>query len=113
MKDPKSEIEELRQLVAGRGNRHYSSELKARVMAYAERRYSEGASAKQVSDELGVNVHTLGFWRERKAYAKALLRPVRVIDETSDARIVLLVRNGIRVEGLSVEQLVEVLRHVR
>jgi hypothetical protein len=45
----------LRQLVAGRGNRHYSSELKARVMAYAERRYSEGASAKQVSDELGVN----------------------------------------------------------
>jgi hypothetical protein len=42
-----------------------------------------------------------------------VLRPVRVIDETSDARIVLLVRNGIRVEGLSVEQLVEVLRHVR
>jgi hypothetical protein len=55
----------------------------------------------------------LGFWRERKKNTKPVLRPVRVIDETSDARIVLLVRNGIRVEGLSVEQLVEVLRHVR
>lgn len=99
--------------MAGRGSRHYSPELKARVIAYAERRYTEGASAKHVSDELGVNVHTLGFWRERKKNAKPVLRPVRVIDETIDARIVLLVRNGIRVEGLSVEQLVEVLRHVR
>ncbi len=113
MEDPKSEVEELKRLVAGRGSRQYAPELKARVIAYAERRYNEGASAKNVSDELGVNVHTLGFWRERKANAKALLRPVRVIDQTSDARIVLLVRNGIRVEGLSVEQLVEVLRQVR
>jgi transposase-like protein len=113
MEDPKSEVEELKRLVAGRGGRHYSPELKARVIAYAERRYGEGASAKHVSDELGVNVHTLGFWRERKKNTKPVLRPVRVIDETSDARIVLLVRNGIRVEGLSVEQLVEVLRQVR
>jgi transposase-like protein len=113
MENSKSEVDELRQLVAGRGGRHYSPELKARVIAYAERRYTEGVSAKQVSDELGVNVHTLGFWRERKKNAKPMLRPVRVIDETSDARIVLLVRNGIRVEGLSVEQLVEVLRQVR
>jgi hypothetical protein len=60
-----------------------------------------------------VNVHTLGFWRERKANAKTLLRPVRVIDETSDARMVLLVRNEICVEALSVEQPVEVLRQVR
>lgn len=113
MEDPKSEVEELRQLVAGREGRHYASELKAKLIAYAERRYSEGASCKQVGDELGVNGHTLGFWRERTANARTPLRPVRVIDETSDARLVLLLRNGIRVEGLSVEQLIEVLRQVR
>ena len=97
MEDPKSEVEELKRLVAGRGSRHYSPELKARVIAYAERRYNEGASAKNVSDELGVNVHTLGFWRERKANAKALLRPVRVIDETSDVSVTVqidVVRNS-------------------
>ena len=47
--------------MAGRGSRHYSPDLKARVIAYAERRYTEGASAKHVSDERGVNVHMRGF----------------------------------------------------
>ena len=113
MEDLKSEVEGLRQLVAARGSRHYSAELKAKVLAYAERRYREGASVSQVAKEVGVNVQTLSFWQERKANAQAPLRPVRIIDETSEARIVLLSRNGIRVEGLSVEQLIDVLRQVR
>ena len=115
MQEPTSEVEELKQLIAHRGGskRNYPPELKARVNNYASQRYGEGAKPKEVAEELGMNAHTLTSWRERRVGPQSPLRPVRVIDEVDEGRIVVLVRNGIRVEGLSLEQLIEVLRHVR
>lgn len=83
--------------MAGRRGRHRSRELQARMIGYAGRSYNESSSPKQVSNELAVNVHRLGFWRDRKANAKTLRPIAHVMDESRDAGIVLRVRNGMLV----------------
>lgn len=108
-----------------RGYRQYSRELRTDIKAHAASRVYQGASYKQVAKELGLAEATLLSWCKDAAAKKAResqpmgFRAVEVRaqrdhepgSESSSCRTkptsrpVVVLPNGIRVEGLSVEEL--------
>ena len=96
----------------------YRAELRSRAMAYLRERERAGATLTAVSRELGIRCQTLQRWlaaaeRKSRPEPRAGFRPVTVGlgSASGPARWVrILGPCGIRVEGLSVAELVTVLR---
>jgi hypothetical protein len=109
-----SEAEELRQeiigkQVSGRG-RKYGVELRTRAVAYLWKREAMGATAWQVSREVGVPWRTLLRWGQDAK--PETFRRVTVGSPKLEARRVITVYGprGLRIEGLSPAELAELLR---
>jgi transposase-like protein len=105
--------QELAQAVAGRrgAERRYPADLKERAVVVFRERRAAGASLRSVAQELGLRALTLSRWESRAARR---FRPVRVATPDSAppcaSRPVVVTRNGDRVEGLELEQVVALLR---
>lgn len=95
---------ELSRHARGRGKR-YGAELRARVVAFAERRRRAGASWASIGEELGMKFESVRRWCLREATSTAIaMRAVEVVPEASGrVRVVC-------VGGLTVEQAAEILR---
>ena len=79
-------------------------------MEFARGRRAEGASWKQIAGELGMRFETVRRWCAREA-SRSGLRPVVVVDAEAPGRGVAVVSSsGHRVEGLSLEDAIAVLR---
>lgn len=122
------EVESLRaELSRWRGlRRRYPEDLKGRALAFARKRRKAGASYDAVAAELGISVMTVWEWlkgpagkRRLKAGKKpALLRPALLPVEVVAAKEgdpgkggpVLVTKDGVRVEGLSIEEIAALLR---
>jgi transposase-like protein len=113
-------LSELKQLVlASRPVRgRFSDGMRERLVAYAKRRWEQGASIKAVAAELGVNHCTLSYWRARLGLPKktrpgspktAVLKRVKVIAEGQPG-FTLHGGCGTRVDGLALGELAELLR---
>ena len=95
--------------------------LREQIADFARRRSEDGSSHWQVADELGLSRSTLQIWLRRFPGSKGRSRLRQV--EIEEARslptsgtatpAVLILADGSRVEGLSVESLVTVLRALR
>lgn len=86
--------------------------MQRQLLSYAERRWAEGASTPAVAAETGVNRHTLAYWRAHQR-AGAKLRPVRVVEsESGFAGVVVHGPTGVRIEGLDLDGLAELLRRL-
>jgi FixJ family two-component response regulator len=82
--------DELRALVL-RARRHtrgrYPAELREQLIDYARQRWAAGASNRLVAEELGVNGHTLSYWRAIVGKKAALkVRAVEIITRTPTVR---------------------------
>ena len=87
-----------------------ASALKARIVAYTKRRGATGASFHDVSRELGLARSSVLRWFRDGGRSRGVV-PVRV-KPVSSASLTLRAAHGVVVEGLSVEQLVDVLRRL-
>lgn len=119
----RNEIEEQARLAAEIAKRpSLSNQLREDVrrdaIAYTRRRVAQGASQAMIARELGVTTMTTARWlsmpRARKARqpkrAKKM-RPVSVVDTPQAASaIVATTRDGLRIEGLTVADLLVLVR---
>ena len=101
-----------------RGRRRYSKRLRDDIRAYVADRRAQGASLSQPSGELGINSATLSNWasaEKDKAQPTKLVKAVEL--EVQSASTVgtknlptLELREGHRIEGLDIDQLVRLVK---
>jgi hypothetical protein len=126
MKTDTEEGSRLASEIAKRPSRtsHLPKEVLRAALAYARRRSSAGASQVTIARELGVSSVTVARWvsggnaaggRQGKPAKKSTkrMRPVRVIDSDrspATTTIAATTRDGLRIEGLTVQNLIVLLR---
>jgi hypothetical protein len=95
----------------GRGRR-YSAALRARIVDLVRERRGQGVSWSQLSEQVGVPLDTLRRWCVGETGAvNSRMRRVQVVAERKPAGIVNVVcASGHRVEGLTLEQAIALLR---
>jgi hypothetical protein len=88
----------------------FAPKVQAGVVAFAHVRRADGASWKQIAGELGMRFETVRRGCAREPLRPAL-RPVQVVDAAPPGRTVAVVSpSGHRIEGLSLEDTIVVLR---
>jgi len=107
---------EFRRAIARRGpigpRLRYTPELRTTAIAYARDRLAAGAGLKTVTEELGVGRYTLRGWLVAADQAQTF-RKVEVTDEPAPPRrLVVHGPHGLRIEGLAVVDLAELLRRL-
>ena len=88
-------------------------EVRDEVCRYAARRREKGAPWAVIARETGLDVRKLQRWntRARRTSSVPVLHPVEVLPEPELATALTVVApNGVRVEGLALEQAAELLR---
>lgn len=75
-------------------------------------RRAAGATWTSMATELGVSATTVASWA-RPAPSSSLREAAIVADTPRESRIVLVAADGVRVEGLSVPDIIAVLRGLR
>jgi hypothetical protein len=105
----------LRRLSAiprGRGRR-VPAELRERIVAWTAACRARGAWWCELSRALGVPAKTLKGWTTPRAphTARALaLRPVHVIDEAPVRTVTIVAPSGLRIEGVTITDVITILR---
>jgi transposase len=88
----------------------YAPKIQSGVVEFAHGRRADGASWKQIAGELGMRFETVRRWCAREP-SRPALRPVQVVDAAPPGRGVAVVSpSGHRIEGLSLEDAIAVLR---
>jgi hypothetical protein len=106
---------DLRRHGRARGKR-FAPELRRRIIAYAERRRQEGASWMSIATELGACFETVRRWCGGGSVpAGRPLRRVEVIAEpvvamSTRAPLAVVTANGLRIEGVSLDEVVTLVR---
>jgi hypothetical protein len=104
--DLKRQLDRCRSAKRGR----YPDELRRAVVAYAKRRKGERASRDVVAEELGMSVATLSYWCSASS---GTIKPVAIVPVAREpARQVTVECGPIRVCGLDIEGVVELLRRL-
>lgn len=92
----------------GRGKR-YPQALRDRVAEYARARRASGVSWATIAAELGLSFKTVHRWCTPRSDAPRAMRAVHVVPD-GDHGIALVSPSGIRVEGVTVADVIAVLR---
>lgn len=97
--------------VPARGKR-YPSELQARATALAQELRLDGWSWTRIAAHLGTRVETVRRWclREEGPRAPTRMRAIEVVAERGSGDIAIVSPSGIRVEGVTVADVIAVLR---
>lgn len=112
---------ELRAALSGaerRGaGRPYPEELRRAAVAHFRRRREQGASAQEVEAELGVSGMSLSRWSRRSTSLTPSFRQVEVVEAQPEPRapssvLVVYGPGGVRIEGMAVAELAELLRRL-
>lgn len=94
----------------GQGTR-YPEALREKAVQYLRVRQGAGGPVSVIAVELGVGSGTLLRWAKAAAKAPAFL-PVKVTAAPTDSRVVVYSSNGLRIEGLDVAALADLLRQI-
>jgi hypothetical protein len=106
---------DLRRRRGVRGKR-FEPELRRRIVAFAERRRREGASWMAIATELGACFETVRRWCGGGTMPAARrLRRVEVVAEpaiepTARPPLVVVTPNGLRIEGVRLDEVVALVR---
>ena len=133
------EVQSLRRRIArtpvnGRGYRQYGDELRRDVCSYAAERNAQGESHKEIASVLGLPSATLSHWLDKAPSSSKPkkqtvgFRPVALQANRFDATVlraenldqgtritqpVVVLPGGVRIEGLAVSDLAELVRSYR
>jgi len=86
--------------------------LRDAVLRYATRAKQQGKSHVEVAAELGMSLQTLAYWRALARRPDALV-PVAVVAERRPEREVLVEFGPLRVRGLDVAAVAELLKRLQ
>jgi transposase len=102
---------ELGAHVPGRGKR-YPIELKARLVAFARARRSEGGSWATIADELGLTFETVRRWcvGNSPTTKRTAMRAVEIVADAAPHALAVVSPSGLRVEGITIDDAVALLR---
>lgn len=94
--------------------RRYPEELKREALAFLGERRGEGVSIAGVAKELGLRERTLSLWAAApRPTGKASFVPMAVVaDAPPTAPAIVVHARGLRVEGLDVATLADLLRRL-
>jgi hypothetical protein len=108
------EASELKRLLAkaraDKGGR-YPVKLREAAVAYASRRRTQKASRDVVAAELGMSVATLSYWCA-PARTRGTLEPVTIVARPEPVSDVVVECGPLRVRGLDVASVAELLRRL-
>lgn len=90
------------------GQGRCSAELREAALAFAEKAKAGGQADAKTAAELGLNVHTLRYWRA-VGNSRGRLVPVAVVAERAPATEVVVECGKLRIRGLCMESLAELL----
>jgi hypothetical protein len=100
----------LARAVEGRGRPRYPEALRQRAVAHVRDRRARGTSLQRLADELGLAVPTLVRWSgPRPAFRPVVVEPV---SPSASGHLVVHGPGGLRVEGLTFERAVELVRRL-
>lgn len=112
---PDRELRDLRHhlgaIPRGRGRR-FPAALRERITAWMVARRTRGAGWSELARELGVPAGTLQRWvapRPERA-GQVALRPVAVTDEPARRTLTLMGPSGLRIEGVTIADVIAILR---
>ena len=93
----------------------YPEQLRRQALSYASRRQGAGDSLKSISRRLGLRSQLLFYWQKKAS--SGVLRRVKIISKPEQratraetGQLVLVTPRGLRVEGLEVAALAELLK---
>lgn len=89
--------------------RRYPKELRGSIVDCARRRQASGDRLTRVARELGVSYRMLSAWLDSES-ASPTLRPVRVISEAESIGALSVSLRGLRVDGLTIDDLIVLTR---
>ena len=80
-------------------------------MQYAQERFRQGVSVRDVAKELGVRDQTVAWWRKRLRTAAQGFERVQVVSDQREG-VTVTGPGGIRIAGLEMAEVVELLRRL-
>ena len=102
----------------GRGRRRYSKELRAEIVEMAQAVGKQGLSRRAIANQLGMCTETLAHWliaapKPRKRRRSRVV-PVSVVEDrpTRATSIVLETPSGLRIEGVSIAEAIQIAREL-
>ena len=108
----KTELSKLRQQLENKRDSRgrVPATTKRDALLIIERARQSGMSYRSISKQIGVNNHTLRYWRETTK-AKSVIEAVRIAEPNSKPKseVVLVGPRGLRIEGLNLSELAELL----
>jgi hypothetical protein len=90
------------------GQGRCSAELREAALAFAEKAKAGGQADAKTAAEVGLNVHTLRYWRAA-GQSRGRLVPVAVVAERPLVTEVVVKCGKLRIRGLCIESLAELL----
>ena len=114
------EVDALRELLAHarpNGQRHFPVEVRSRLQEFIGRQLAAGQRITDLAEALGLGTSTVSYfagrWGTRSKSRAQKFEQVRVVaEEGAPGAVILHGPHGVRVEGLSTEQLADVLRRL-
>ena len=94
-----------------RGYRRYDEELRVEIVEYVLRRRDDGFCQAEVARELGLTQRTIWGWVRQAQHD--VVRPVEIIDDepvTTSRGRALVLPGGSRIEGLSIDDVLALVR---
>ena len=96
----------------GRGTR-YPSDLHEQVLEHVTARRAQGVTLRAAARELGMSWRTVEHWMHAKARRMPVLRPVTIVRPAERvSHLVVLGPHGLRIEGLAVDEVAELLKRL-
>ena len=94
---------------SGRGR--YPADLRKAVVEYASGARHQGKSGREVAAELGMSFHTLQYW-QATVRGQGRLLPVKIVASTPAVQEVVIECGSVRVRGLDVAAVAELLKRL-
>ena len=108
----KTELSKLRQQLENKRDSRgrVPAAIKRDALLSIERARQNGMSYRAISKQIGVNNHTLRYWRETSK-TKSVIKAVRIAEPNAKPKseVVLVGPRGLRIEGLNLSELAELL----
>jgi hypothetical protein len=90
------------------GQGRCSAQLREAALAFAEKAKAGGQADAKTAAELGLNVHTLRYWRAAGG-GRGRLVPVAVVAERAPPMEIVVESGRLRIRGLCVQSLADLL----
>ena len=96
------------------GRAGYPAAVRAALVALAPRRQAAGEALRGVAADLGVSHEALRRWMKHgtSTFRSVALRPGRAVTEAPGGQAVFFLPGGVRVEGLDVDGVAELVRRL-